>query len=403
MKKYNILFHTHSLPITGGSKSIIYLAYLLKRKGHEVCLILENDNVEISNLYELPCFYISNDGVISVGLNENEPKAKISSILPHFKSTILKRMPYIRKLLMWCRYLKKLLSHNVKKKHVELFLEENGIDLVVSSNMYNDLEHLDYYRKLPLLMSIRNSPKEVFLERVMPRLHDFKHYFKNIGFVSVSEDSEQELKELFPESFSTTIYNPFDFESVIIKSQFPLDSDLKNKDYFVIVGSLCWRKRVDLAISALAKSNRDDIYLVIIGTGEEEKNLIDLSEKLLIANRVIFKGHEDNPYNYMKKAIATILTSESEGLPRVLVESLIVGTTVIARDCPTGPRELLSGELKNNLVENTSDGEIIISLADKFNITFRGNSEYGTQLQKFNHGYILEKWELIFEKYVDSV
>ena len=39
------------------------------------------------------------------------------------------------------------------------------------------------------------------------------------------------------------------------------------------------------------------------------------------------------------------MSSASEGLPTVLIESLILGTPVVSTNCPTGPSEILTGSL----------------------------------------------------------
>ena len=39
------------------------------------------------------------------------------------------------------------------------------------------------------------------------------------------------------------------------------------------------------------------------------------------------------------------MSSDSEGLPTVLIESLILGTPVVSTNCPTGPSEILTGDL----------------------------------------------------------
>ncbi len=46
----------------------------------------------------------------------------------------------------------------------------------------------------------------------------------------------------------------------------------------------------------------------------------------------------------------TVLSSDYEGLPTVIIESLALGTPVVSTDCPSGPREILKGDLSRFLV-----------------------------------------------------
>lgn len=53
-----------------------------------------------------------------------------------------------------------------------------------------------------------------------------------------------------------------------------------------------------------------------------------------------------NPYPWIKNSSFLIHSSKYEGLPTVLIESLILNKTVISSACPTGPREILeNGEI----------------------------------------------------------
>jgi glycosyltransferase involved in cell wall biosynthesis len=69
-----------------------------------------------------------------------------------------------------------------------------------------------------------------------------------------------------------------------------------------------------------------------------------------LADRVQQIGYRSNPYPWIRRARATVCTSDFEGFPNVLVESLIVGTPCISTDCPTGPAEILAGTAVSKLV-----------------------------------------------------
>ena len=53
-----------------------------------------------------------------------------------------------------------------------------------------------------------------------------------------------------------------------------------------------------------------------------------------------------------------VLTSEFEGYPNVLVESLALGVPSISYDCPDGPRELSDNGKNLLLVENGNINEL---------------------------------------------
>jgi len=98
------------------------------------------------------------------------------------------------------------------------------------------------------------------------------------------------------------------------------------------VGHLIEDKGHHIAIKALTEIQ--GAALTIIGEGPNLNSLRKLAEKLAVSDRVTFLGfvrHEDMAGHY-SAADATVLASNREGMPNVVLESLACGTRVIATD-----------------------------------------------------------------------
>jgi glycosyltransferase involved in cell wall biosynthesis len=146
----------------------------------------------------------------------------------------------------------------------------------------------------------------------------------------------------------TTIPDAYDFSKIRSLAALPLDID-KLQPYILHVGAFTANKRHDLLVESLSLLKRTDINLVLIGEGSEKEAIEDKVKMLGLTSRVHLPGWQDNPFAWMKHAMMTVLCSDSEGLSRVLVESLIVGTPIVSTDAG-GNRELLTGSLADYLV-----------------------------------------------------
>lgn len=60
-----------------------------------------------------------------------------------------------------------------------------------------------------------------------------------------------------------------------------------------------------------------------------------------IINRIKWHGWTADPWKCIKNGSALILTSTMEGMPMVLIESLVRGLPVLSSNCPTGPRDII--------------------------------------------------------------
>jgi len=91
--------------------------------------------------------------------------------------------------------------------------------------------------------------------------------------------------------------------------------------------------------------NKIDAKAIIIGEGPLRLELEKAAVNLGIENDIDLPGFVNNPYDYMKKASAIVLSSSWEGLPTVLIESLALSKSIVSTNCVSGPDEILnSGE-----------------------------------------------------------
>ncbi len=90
--------------------------------------------------------------------------------------------------------------------------------------------------------------------------------------------------------------------------------------------------------------------LMIIGEGEDRTSLLQLAERLGVADDMLLLGFQENPFAFMKAADLFVLSSTHEGFGNVILEALAAGCPVVSTDCPAGPGEILDGGRFGHLV-----------------------------------------------------
>src|SRR5690606_16581840 len=102
----------------------------------------------------------------------------------------------------------------------------------------------------------------------------------------------------------------------------------------VSVGKLNKVKGYDRLIAVAAKLKKDAINfnLVIVGEGDERKNLEKLISENQLENQVKLIGFHQNPYKYISKSDLFVSSSRSEGFSSVVVESVILEIPVLTTE-----------------------------------------------------------------------
>lgn len=142
------------------------------------------------------------------------------------------------------------------------------------------------------------------------------------------------------------IANPFDFAAIRALAAAPWPAR-PTEPYILHVGRFAAQKRHDLLLAAFARAELPQRLVLL--TPPDEK-LVALVAHADLERRVTIADFQANPYPWMADAELLVLCSDHEGLPNVLIEALACGTRVVSTDCPSGPREILGGELAQWLV-----------------------------------------------------
>ncbi len=165
--------------------------------------------------------------------------------------------------------------------------------------------------------------------------------------VAVSQGVADDLRIVAPAVSSKvrTIYNPVVWSDHDEKASAAVDHPWFNDvttPVILAVGRLVPVKDHPALLKAFAQiiSSRP-ARLVILGEGPERRNLTELAERLGIARHIDMPGFRLNPFAFMSKASALVLSSRYEGLGIVLIEAMACGTPVVSTDCRNGPREIL--------------------------------------------------------------
>lgn len=153
----------------------------------------------------------------------------------------------------------------------------------------------------------------------------------------------------------TTINNGFDIENIKEQAHREIDEVEHGSRYadFVSIGrleSIKGYKHLLCAFSMVLKE-LPTVTLSILGEGYLREKLESYTKFLGIEKSVSFLGFLENPFAIISRCRVCVLTSIREGFPNSLVEAMVCGIPVIATDCKSGPREILSERYQEKSIE----------------------------------------------------
>ncbi|ARC69866.1 CDP-glycerol glycerophosphotransferase family protein [Bacillus sp. GM2] len=166
-----------------------------------------------------------------------------------------------------------------------------------------------------------------------------------------------------------------------------------NEINFVNMGRLSPEKDQEKLIKAFSqlinKYKSLKMKLYIIGDGILKETLSDLVETLGVADSVIFTGQMKNPFFLINKADCFVLSSNHEGQPMVLLETLVLNKPIIATDI-AGSRSILEDGY-GTLAPNNLDGlfsemeKFVLDNSEDEGSTLNKDLNYNRRFKRFNY------------------
>lgn len=316
--------------IGGGAERIVLnFAETFSKMGHDVHIILIKNIIEHETHPELYTIHtLSEDGELS--------KNKFIN-----KSRLAKRLK--------C----KVSDIESDGKKIDLFIS-NAEDMdLLGKKARLDNFYIRYRNSMYVYYQgkFKNTKGFKRLRRQLKFKSQFKSRYNNQNIITVSKALISDIIEdmgIKPKMIKN-IYNPFDFERIRERGN-EINENIPKEKYIIYAAKFENRKNQKLLVKAYKKSGVK-LPLVLIGnvhTESDKKYLEELKvliKELNLEDKIIFPGFQKNPYPWVKNAELFVMSSNSEGLPLVLVEALILGTKIVSTDCPTGPSEVLVGDL----------------------------------------------------------
>lgn len=136
----------------------------------------------------------------------------------------------------------------------------------------------------------------------------------------------------------------------------------------------------------------------ICGEGPERGHLEKMISDAKLEKQVLLCGTVENMAEQYQKAAIYVMTSETEGLPMVLLEAKSWGLPIVSFDIMTGPSDIIRDDVNGYLVPQNDINimaERLETLIESFELRCRFSESSQLDMDKFNFERIVEKWEKI--------
>ncbi len=213
---------------------------------------------------------------------------------------------------------------------------------------FKDMDVFIDYKNFEFVRELRHisKPKIAWLHGSLAYFEKDKNFLKKVknytNIIGLTDDFVEEFKTKYPKYSDkiVRIYNPINITHI---QQLSNQGKIPRGKYFCHVSRLDKGKDIKTLLDAfdIFYKSHKNVKLYVIGNGPLANDHKSYAARLKSCKNIVFTGTKYNPYIFMKGAIANILSSEHEGLPTVVLESVALGVPCISANCESGPREIL--------------------------------------------------------------
>lgn len=166
--------------------------------------------------------------------------------------------------------------------------------------------------------------------------------------ITVSQACKNEFENLTEGKITCkVIHNLYNVDEILESAESCKNIERKESIFHIVTVARLSKiaKRVD-RINEIAKRLKDSGYKffwTVVGGGSEYDDCIRISQEYGLDDCVHYVGNQDNPYSYMKYSDVFVLVSDTEAMPMVINEAMIVGTPVITTNFPAAFEAISNG------------------------------------------------------------
>lgn len=287
----------------------------------------------------------------------------------------------------------------IKRKNFKKMIKGKSYDVVIDFDMGLS-KHIDLIKAEKKIAWIHASiknwyEKESKIRRLEKRLEKYGKV------VTICDEMKNETGKLLPniKNKLVRIYNPFNFDRIknLADDYENINMSLYKQAYIISIARLTLHQKDFFTLIKgfkLVKKYGFKEKLYILGDGPDKEKIQKMISEEKMENEIFLLGNIKNPYPWIKNSKMLVHSSKYEGLPTVLIESLILDKIVISSRCPTGPSEILeNGEI--GFLYEIGDYRKLSELITENLKNNISNEKINQKIQKYSVEKIIKEYEQI--------